>query len=59
MTEKLRDRVVRLLEAMGAGAYEREEVIGLSLLAALAGESIFLLGVPGVGKSMVALQYAG
>lgn len=54
MTEKLRDRVVRLLEAMGTGAYEREEVIGLSLLAALAGESIFLLGVPGVGKSMVA-----
>ena len=54
MTEKLRERVTGLLEAMGAGAYERDEVIGLSLLAAMAGESIFLLGVPGVGKSMVA-----
>ena len=54
MTKNLKDRIARLLDAMGAGAYEREEVIGLSLLAAFAGESIFLLGVPGVGKSMVA-----
>lgn len=54
MTSKIKDRVSRLLGAMSAGAYERDEVISLSLLAAMAGESIFLLGVPGVGKSMVA-----
>lgn len=54
MTNNLRDRITSLLAAMSAGAYERDEVIGLSLLAALSGESIFLLGVPGVGKSMVA-----
>lgn len=54
MTNNLRDRIITLLDAMSAGAYERDEVIGLSLLAALSGESIFLLGVPGVGKSMVA-----
>lgn len=54
MTERLKNRVASLLDSLGAGAFEREEVIGLSLLAALAGESIFLLGVPGVGKSMVA-----
>lgn len=54
MTERLKNRVASLLDLLGAGAFEREEVIGLSLLAALAGESIFLLGVPGVGKSMVA-----
>lgn len=54
MTNNIRDRIIRLLDAMSAGAYERDEVIGLSLLAALSGESIFLLGVPGVGKSMVA-----
>lgn len=54
MAKKLRDRIISILEAMSAGAYERDEVIGLSLLAALSGESIFLLGVPGVGKSMVA-----
>lgn len=54
MAKRIRDRVTDLLDAMSAGAYERDEVIGLSLLAAMAGESIFLLGVPGVGKSMVA-----
>ena len=43
-----------LITQMSRGAYEREEVIALSLLSAIAGESIFLLGLPGVGKSMVA-----
>ena len=51
---EVRDRIKALLVEMERGAYEREEVIGLSLLSALAGESIFLLGLPGVGKSMVA-----
>lgn len=49
-----RQKVERLLEEMGKGALEREEVIGLSFLSAAAGESIFLLGLPGVAKSMVA-----
>lgn len=39
---------------MKVGTFERDEVLALSLLSALAGESIFLLGLPGVGKSMVA-----
>ena len=48
------ERIEELLKAMSTGAYEREEVIALALLSAIAGESIFLLGLPGVGKSMVA-----
>ncbi len=50
----IRQRIEGILTAMSRGAYEREEVIGLSLLSVLSGESIFLLGLPGVGKSMVA-----
>ena len=50
----LRERMTSLIGEMSRGAYEREEVIALSLLSAFAGESIFLLGLPGVGKSMVA-----
>lgn len=52
MTRK--EKVAALLKELSDGLYEREEVVKLSLLAAVAGESIFLLGPPGVGKSLVA-----
>ena len=50
------ERFKRLLREMNRGIYEKETEISLSLLAALAGESIILLGPPGVAKSMVARQ---
>ena len=50
----IRERVKQLLLSMGRGAFERDEAISLALLTALGGESIFLLGLPGVGKSMIA-----
>lgn len=50
----IRERVKQLLASMGKGAFERDEAISLALLTALGGESIFLLGLPGVGKSMIA-----
>ena len=50
------DRFKQLLGEMNRGIYEKETELSLSLLAALAGESIILLGPPGVAKSMVARQ---
>ena len=50
------ERFKLLLREMNWGIYEKETEISLSLLAALAGESIILLGPPGVAKSMVARQ---
>ena len=52
----MKERIEQLLWEMNRGIFEKETEISLSLLAALAGESVILLGPPGVAKSMVARQ---
>lgn len=52
--ETLKNRIVKLLDTLNERVYGKEEVMALALLSAVAGESIFLLGPPGVAKSMVA-----
>ena len=47
-------RIAALLDALGQGIFEKGHVLSLALLAAVAGESVFLLGPPGTGKSMLA-----
>lgn len=56
----VKEKISGLLSYLCKGLYEREKPVKMALLSAVAGESIFLLGPPGVGKSLVArrLKYA-
>lgn len=56
----IRERTGVLLAGLNKGMYEREEPLRLAFLSAIAGESIFFLGPPGVAKSLIArrLKYA-
>lgn len=53
-TIRVRDRIRTIIETICDGVYEKEEAVRLALLACIAGESIFLLGPPGVAKSLIA-----
>lgn len=49
-----KDHIRQLTEWMSQGVYEKEQIIAVALLCAVAGENMFLLGPPGTAKSMVA-----
>ena len=50
----IQERMKQLIQMMSQGVYEKEHLLALCLLSSLAGESSFLLGPPGTGKSMIA-----
>jgi len=50
----MKERINKILHALNENLFEREEIVKLALLTTIAGESIFLLGQPGVAKSLIA-----
>lgn len=50
----MKERINKILHALNENLFEREEIVKLTLLTTIAGESIFLLGQPGVAKSLIA-----
>ena len=50
---EIKDRIEKLMSYLNEGLVERKEAVALSLLSALAGESIFFYGPPGTAKSMI------
>lgn len=56
MTNKnnnLKPRIEKLIKELTTGLQERDEIIAVSLLAALAGHNSFLFGPPGTAKSLI------
>ena len=51
---KPKKRIPAIISCLNEGMHEREEIIAVALLAALAGQSAFLLGPPGTAKSLIA-----
>lgn len=51
--KSLKPRIKAILEKLNEGLHEREEVISVALLSALAGHNSFLFGPPGTAKSLI------
>lgn len=55
---KLKNRITEILESLNENIHERDEVISIALLSALADQNIFLFGPPGTAKSLISRRLA-
>ena len=49
-----KNKISNLIVAISSGLFEREHIVSNVLLAVIAGQSVFLYGVPGTAKSLIA-----
>ncbi|MDY0134227.1 MAG: AAA family ATPase [Atribacterota bacterium] len=54
----LKQRIITLLQQVGAGMHEREQTLAVALLGAIAGLNTFLYGPPGTAKSLISRRLA-
>lgn len=54
----LTQRISKLIESISHGMHEREEIMAVTLLAALSGQNTFLYGPPGTAKSLISRRLA-
>ncbi len=50
---KKKERIALILNELNNGLCEREEILAIALLSALAGQNVFLFGPPGTAKSLI------
>jgi len=54
----MQQRIFKLLQQLGVGMHEREQVLAIALLGAIAGHNTFLFGPPGTAKSLISRRLA-
>lgn len=54
----IQQRITKLLKQLGEGMHEREQVLAIALLGAIAGHNTFLYGPPGTAKSLISRRLA-
>ncbi|WP_422449084.1 MULTISPECIES: AAA family ATPase [unclassified Endozoicomonas] len=55
---QLKEKIEKLVQELGRGLHEREEIVAVALLGALSGQNTFLYGPPGTAKSLISRRIA-
>lgn len=53
-SQDIQKRIKQTVKALSAGIWEKDRHIAMGILCCVSGESLFLLGPPGTGKSLIA-----